>query len=114
MKKLLFLGACLVALASQPVMAQVGKQDVVMVRVREQLGETHLIIERMGQGPEEINIEWNDKAGKNMSAAKGYLGALDKLFQQGYQLQAVIPGVAVTMPSVNATSTLVFTKASGK
>lgn len=95
-------------------MAQAGKQDVVMVRVREQLGEARLIIERVGQAPEEVNFEWNDKAGKNMSAAKGYLGALDKLFQQGYQLQAVIPGTAVTTPGGNTNSTLVFTKASGR
>lgn len=85
-----------------------------MVRVRELSGEAHLIIERVGQAPEEVNIEWNDKAGKNMSAAKGYLGALDKLFQQGYQLQAVIPGVALTTSGGITTSTLVFTKPSGK
>lgn len=114
MKKLFFIGACLAALAARPALAQASKQDVLMVRVRELSGETRLIIERVGLAPQELTIEWNDKAGKNMSAAKGYLGALDKIFQQGYQLQAVIPGVALTTPGGITTSTLVFTKPSGK
>jgi hypothetical protein len=114
MKKLFFIGACLVALGSTPVMAQTGKQEVIMVRVRESNGDTHLSIERVGQAPEEVTFEWSDRTGKNMSAAKGYLSALDKLFQQGFQIQAVIPGYALTTPGGIAFSTLVFIKAAGK
>ena len=46
MKKLLFLGACLVALASQPVMAQTGNAEVVVVRLEESLRRVYVSVTR--------------------------------------------------------------------
>ena len=109
MKKLFLLGACLLALASQPVMAQTGDADVVAVRVAERYGQTHLTIERAGQEPEEIAFGWDGRIDKKFNrASKGYLDALRKLYQQGYQVQATIPGAA----NSNGTTytTLIFTK----
>ena len=110
MKKLFFLGACLVALASSPVLAQTGGADVVVVRVAEYNTHTHLTVERAGQEPEEIEFDWDGRIGKKPGrASKGYLDALSKLYQQGYQVQATIPGAAFTNGGTTYT-TLVFTK----
>jgi hypothetical protein len=108
MKRLLFLGACLVALASQPVVAQTGGADIVVVRVNEYNGSTHLAIERGGKTPEYIDFKWQEKPEKNQSAATGYYVALVKLYQQGYQVQAVIPGIAGS--AGYSTTTLIFAK----
>jgi hypothetical protein len=112
MKKLLFLGACLVALASQPAVAQTGGPDVIVVRVAEHYGQTHLTIERAGQEPEEITFEWNP-TGKGARASKGYYDVLAKLYQQGYQTQAIIPGAGYTKDMTTYT-TLVFTRPASK
>jgi len=111
MKKLLFLGACLLAFASQPVMAQTTGPDVVIVRVEERYsGNLMLFVERAGQETETIVFEETKKA--NMG--KGYYPVLNKLYQQGYQLQGVIPGAALTTGAAVTTSTLVFVKAVSK
>jgi hypothetical protein len=82
MKKLLFLGACLAALGSSPVMAQAGP-DLVIVRVEERLsGRVAINVARAGQAPEVIEFRETRKE----SAAKGYYPVLNKLYQQGYQL----------------------------
>jgi hypothetical protein len=110
MKKFLFLGACLVALTSQPVLAQTGGTDVVIVRVAESVEHTDMTIERVGQEPEEIAFDWSARSGrKGGRASKGYLDALSKLYQQGYQIQATIPGPAY-MNGGTTFTTLVFTK----
>jgi len=114
MKKLLFLGACLVALASSPVMAQTGGADIVIVRVAEYSSNTHLTVERVGQEPEEIEFDWDSRIGKKWGrASKGYLDALSKLYQQGYQVQATIPGASFNNGGTTYT-TLVFTKPNSK
>lgn len=110
MKKLLFLGACLVSLASQPVMAQVGGADVVTVRVLEESRHSRLWINWPGREPELVEFDWNDKEGKGANAGKGYAAALSKLYQQGYHLQGVIPGQLVGGTIVYTNSTLVFAK----
>jgi hypothetical protein len=71
-------------------------------------------VERTGQEPEEIEFDWDGRIGKKWErASKGYLEALSKLYQQGYQVQATIPGAAyVDGGTVN--TTLVFTRATGK
>jgi hypothetical protein len=108
MKKLVFLGACLVALASSPVKAQTGGADIVVVRVMEYNGRTYLTVERAGQEPEQIDFKWDSRIGeKRERASKGYLDTLSKLYQQGYRVQATIPGF--TNADV-AYTTLVFTK----
>jgi hypothetical protein len=111
MKKILFLGACLVALASQPVMAQTTGPNIVIVRVEERYsGNLMLFVERDGQATETIVYEETKKA--NMG--KGYYPVLNKLYQQGYQLQGVIPGATLTTGAAVTTSTLVFVKAASK
>jgi hypothetical protein len=111
MKKLLFFGVCLVALASQPVMAQTTGPDVVIVRVEESYsGKLKLFVERAGQETEAIVFEETKK--ENMG--KGYYPFLNKLYQQGYQMQGVIPGAMITSGFAVTTSTLVFVKATSK
>ena len=112
MKKLLFLGACLVALASQPVKAQAGGADVIVVRVEESYNHVSLTVERAGRDPEGIGFDYDRRVGKAGRASKGYLDALSKFYEQGYAIQAVIPGVmntAATSDRVTC-STLVLTK----
>ncbi len=95
MKKLIFLGACLLALASAPAKAQTGGADIVVVRVMEYHGRTYLTIERAGQEPEQLDFKWDSRIGEKWErASKGYLNALSKLYQQGYRVQATIPGFA--------------------
>jgi hypothetical protein len=114
MKKHLFLGVCLAAVASQPVRAQTGGVEVVIVRVAEYSGHTHLTVERAGQEPEEMEFEWDSRIGKKWGrASKGYLDALSKLYQQGYQVQATIPGAQFANGGTVYT-TLVFTRAASK
>ncbi|MVN78084.1 hypothetical protein GO988_17275 [Hymenobacter sp. HMF4947] len=113
MKKLIFFGAYLLSLTSQPVMAQTGGADIVVVRVAEVIGHIHLTIERAGQEPEEVSSEWADKVSKNQRASKGYFDALSKLYQQGYQVQATIPGAEYANGGAVFT-TLIFTKPIGK
>jgi hypothetical protein len=112
MKKLLFLGACLVALASQPVMAQASGPDVLVVRVVEIYGRTLITIERAGQEPEEIIFDWNGRPGKGARASKGYYDALARFYQQGYQTQAIIPGSHSSTGEVF--TTIFLTKPTGK
>lgn len=114
MNKLLFLGACLVALASQPVMAQATGPDIVVVRVEETPTHVSLTVERIGQDPEGIGFDYDRRVSKAGRASKGYLDALSKFYQQGYVVQAVIPGVAYTASPGVTYSTLVFTKPSTK
>ncbi|MGI4867579.1 MAG: hypothetical protein ACRYFZ_26905 [Janthinobacterium lividum] len=110
MKKLLFLGACLVALASQPVRAQTGGMDVLVVRVEETNAHVSLTVERAGQEPEGIGFDYDRRPGKAGRASKGYLDALSKFYEQGYIVQAVIPGVTYTAIGGVTYSTLIFTK----
>ncbi|MBJ6145557.1 hypothetical protein [Hymenobacter sp. BT559] len=114
MKKSIVLGVCLGTLAARPVLAQAGEPAVVVVRVAEYSGRTHLTIERPAQEPEEIEFDWDSRIGKKWSrASKGYLDALSKLYQQGYQVQATIPGAAYTGGGTVYT-TLIFTRAASK
>ncbi|TVT40665.1 hypothetical protein FNT36_14450 [Hymenobacter setariae] len=89
MKTLLLLGACLIALASQPVMAQTGGTDLVVVRVYESSRSLHFSIARGQQQLEEVEIKLN----KEVKAALSYHTALSKYYAQGYVVQAVIPGL---------------------
>jgi hypothetical protein len=103
MQKLLFLGSCLVALASQPVMAQTGGPDVVVVRVYDAGANVELAISR-GNGQVEMikfNSGVSDKHLKE--AAEGYQQALAKLYQEGYSLKS-------TFTTSENLSTLVFVK----
>jgi len=95
-------------------MAQAGGPAIVVVRVAESSGRTDLTIERPEQEPEEIEFDWDSRIGKKWGrASKGYLDALSKLYQQGYQVQATIPGAAHTDGGTMYT-TLLFTRAATK
>ena len=85
MKKLVFLGACLVALASQPVMAQTGGTDVVVVKVYEYASEQRISVTHSDGKTEEVS----SRAGRSSLPEAG--AALQKVFaalyQQGYTLK---------------------------
>lgn len=107
MKKFLVLGAFLVALASAQVKAQTSGPDVVLIRVQERLsGRISLAIERAGQETETVEFQET----KSQSATKGYYPVVAKLYQQGYQLQGVIPGASKTAGFEMTESTLIFIK----
>ncbi len=98
-------------LTGGPVMAQTGEPGIIVVRVAERSGHTHLTVERAGQEPEEIEFDWDGRIGKKWGrASKGYLDALSKLYQAGYRVQATIPGVANTGDLGTVYTTLIFTK----
>jgi hypothetical protein len=103
MQKLLFLGSCLVALASQPVMAQTGEADVVVVRVYDAGANVELAISR-GKGQVEMIKFSSGVSDKHLKeAAEGYQQALAKLYQEGYSLKS-------TFTTSENLSTLVFVK----
>jgi hypothetical protein len=92
MKKLLFLGACLVALASQPVMAQTGVPDVVVVKVYEGSGTLRIVMSH-GEGKTEV-VEAIGGAQKKelISSAETLQKVIIGLCQQGYALKSTFGG----------------------
>ncbi len=98
------------ALCSTPVVAQTGKSVVLTVRVAEENRHARLWINWPGREPELVEFDWNDKEGKGNNAGIGYEAALRKVYEQGYQLQGVLPGIARTDALLYTYSTLVFTK----
>jgi hypothetical protein len=87
MKKLLFLGACLVALASQPVMAQTGTADVVVVKLHRTSSRTgHILISRGSSASEDIEYIDNKPA----MESEALQVAFAKLYQQGYRLRSTL------------------------
>lgn len=103
MKKLFFIGACLVAFASQPVMAQTGGPSVATVRISQGAGRVY-IATSTGAGKAEMSeIETPSYTNKNIGPiADIYQQTIAKLSQEGYTLKAMSGGDNVT--------TLVFTK----
>ncbi len=91
MKKLIFLGACLVALASQPVKAQTGSTDVVVVKVHESIGgEIQLTVCRGVGKSETTTLKARDAAaGKGAEAVQQLIA---KLTQEGYVLKTSYGG----------------------
>jgi len=112
MKKLLFLGACLVALASLPVMAQTGAADIVVVKVTESYGWLHLDIARADSKPEhrEFNLKQLREKGATYATsgqAECTRSLLVELAQQGYTLTTTYTAGS---GSTNGPATLIFTK----
>jgi hypothetical protein len=93
MKKLLFLGACLVALASQPVLAQTGGADVVIVRAYQINGKCVIATSR-GTGKTEVtSVDVPINNFKNQaSTAEAYHQIIAALVQQGYSLKGMSGG----------------------
>jgi len=107
MKKLFFLGACLVALASQPVMAQTGGAEVLVVRITEALRRVNVSITRPDGKSEQLDFE-NGAFGERLDkSGQGYQKLFAMLYQQGYRLQSTFSAEAT--PS-DVRTTLVFVK----
>jgi hypothetical protein len=113
MKKLLFLGACLVALTSQPVTAQTGGTDIVVVKVSEAGLYLHFDIARPDSKPEhrEFNLKQMKEKGDGYTIggrAEFTRILLVELAQQGYALTTTYSSNEGSGGS--GPTTLVFTK----
>jgi hypothetical protein len=105
MKKLFFLGACLVALASSPVMAQTGTPDIVVMQVRETpTGSARIVLAYPGGKMEELDFKAGYTEKAQNEAASEYQKLFTKLYQQGYSLKSTFG------PGSNSIYTLVFVK----
>ena len=101
MKKLLFLGACLVALASSPVLAQTGGAQVVVVQVSFYPSGGQMTISR-GEGKTEV-IDFKRSRGQ-AAEVEAYQQTISKLYQEGYTLKSTFSD------GVRNLSNLVFIK----
>lgn len=102
------MGACLVALASQPVMAQTVGTDLVIVRIFQIGRKLEFSIAHGQQQPEEVTFDLN----KEVKPAPSYYTVLAKFYAQGYVVQAVIPGLTNNVGYTE--STLVLGKPASK
>jgi hypothetical protein len=103
MKKLFFIGACLLALGSTPTLAQTGGPSVATVRISQGAGRFYVAVST-GTGKAEVSeIETPNYTNKNIGpAADIYQQTVAKLTQQGYTLKGMSGGDMIT--------TLVFVK----
>jgi hypothetical protein len=101
MKKLLFLGACLVALASQPIMAQTGSDVVVVHFTRAGGGGGHFVATIAYEGGK---TEVQDVKGDEAAEVKFAQQVIAKLYKQGYSLRGSFA------PGFPSTNMLVFVK----
>jgi hypothetical protein len=104
MKKLLFLGACLVALASQPVMAQTSGPDIVVVRVIDGIAASQMVIVRGLGKNERIDLADGSNNKGLVSSGEAIQQAIAKLYQEGYSLRSTFGG------HQGSASTLIFVK----
>jgi hypothetical protein len=107
MKKLLFLGACLVALASQPAIAQAGGPEVAVVRITEYVTTIHVSVTRAEGKSEQWKFDSGDTGKRLDASGQGYQKLLVDLYQQGFHLQSTFS--STTSPGVNRV-TMVLTK----
>ncbi|MBO2010886.1 hypothetical protein [Hymenobacter negativus] len=108
MKKLFWLGACLLALSVHPVKAQATNPEIAVVRVYEYETWVELVIVR---GPDQSEILKFDSGTTEKSltkSGKGYYNALFKLYQEGYSLQSTF---TATPTAAGSFTTLLFVKA---
>lgn len=104
MKKLLFLGACLVALASQPVRAQSGAStevDVTVVRVTAGYPRTFVTITRPGGKEERVEFDNYERNEKRPQVGVGFQQLVTDLYRQGYQLQSTFDTTTGTTGSAS-------------
>jgi hypothetical protein len=88
MKKLLFLGACLVALASSPVKAQTAEPQVIVVRVLEDPRNIYVSITRPDGQTEDRKLESGLGTKGLTASSKAFHQLISSLYQQGYRLQS--------------------------
>ncbi|MGI4735569.1 MAG: hypothetical protein ACRYG7_10360 [Janthinobacterium lividum] len=100
MKKLLFLGACLMVLASQPVMAQTGEPDVVIMEVSYASFSTLRIVTSHGEGKTET-VEVKNKGNDQVEAVQK---AITALYRAGYSLRGTYG------PGTGSQSSFIFVK----
>jgi hypothetical protein len=103
MKKLIFLGACLVALALQPVIAQT-KPDVVIVRLADGTNASQLIIVRGPGKNEVIDLLTSINTKGLISSGEAIQQAIAELYREGYSLKSTFSGYQ------GSVSTLLFVK----
>ncbi|MVN78404.1 hypothetical protein GO988_18900 [Hymenobacter sp. HMF4947] len=109
MKKLILLGAYLLALAA-PMHAMAGPPDIVVVRIREFSTSATAVITR-GEGKSEL-VEIDTKGNFNKEFAQvseAYHKLFYGLYQEGYTLQSTMSTSA--SQSTGGVITLLFTKA---
>jgi hypothetical protein len=122
MKKLFFLGACLVALASQPVKAQLQSTapdmvimkgrgmtqpsgaDVVVVRVGDGTNASQLIIVRGPGKNEVVDLITSTNTKALISSGEAIQQAIAGLYREGYSLKSTFSGYQ------GSVSTLIFVK----
>lgn len=110
MKKKFFLGACLVALASSPAMAQVGVAETVVVTVENNVG-LHVVISRGPGKSEVVEVSYKEIRQNPAAQEERLQQVFDKLFQQGFSLQGTYGGGgAGRSGSFLFNNTLIFTK----
>lgn len=91
MKKLIFLGGCLWALAAQPAQAQTGKADIVVVKVLESRLGTRIVVARSWGIPDEIEVKpgfATDEARLMRDSAEKIHKVLTGLYEQGYAIKS--------------------------
>ncbi|MDO7851384.1 hypothetical protein [Hymenobacter convexus] len=104
MKKLFFLGACLVALSGSPVMAQAAEPDIVVVRVYDNGGNVEASISRANGKSEMVKFNGGLSDKGITDSGQGYQKLIARLYQEGYRLRSTFStGQA-------AFTTLVFVK----
>jgi hypothetical protein len=102
MKKLLLLGACLVALASSPVMAQASEPEVLVLRIDD--GNGYMVIAWPDGKTEELQFNaLSTKKGLVTSSAQ-FQKLIASLYKQGYVLKSTFAGQQAVF------TTLVFIK----
>jgi hypothetical protein len=107
MKKLFFLGVCLVALASSSVMAQTGGQQVAVVRITEFPATVYVSLTQAEGKSEQWKFESGSTGKRLDESGQGYYKLLADLYQRGYHLQSTFSsGVG---PDVSRT-TLILVK----
>lgn len=106
MKKLVFLGACLLALASSPTPAHATDPGIVVVRIYE--GETMArVVISHGGGKDEVVEFPNGRPEKRLTAsAEGYHKVISQLYQGGCSLKGTFSAAGTNVP----TTTLLFLK----
>ena len=104
MKKLLFLGACLLALSSSPVRAQTGGSDVVVVRLVDGLPSSQLVIVRGPGQNEQLELPAGIGTKNLISSGEVLQQAVAKLYQEGYTLKSTFSSKG------GSAATLIFTK----
>lgn len=106
MKKYVFVGACLLALASLPARAQTGGEDIVVVKVAEYQNSTQLVLVDSAGKSELMELEGGGGPNAMTQSAKRVQRVVASLYAKGYVLKSTFTG------DHGSISTLIFVKGS--